>query len=269
MRHYVWWVRGAAHLAMAKVSAASARKVDPEATLHIITDDGTDLTDIVLGERSFYYQYPRHSLPMMSANLYVQQRFLYEAKINDDEIWFVDTDTLIVKPLELPLQCEMAVTWRDRVRTSKDGDKIVGVASQMPYNYGVLGTRHTRATAEAFLWLRERVRGYNLQHQQWYGNQLALSELAGPAPAEGVESCVDRRGIPWKVAEEPLTHVYIAKLPCDEWNYTPCKPDENIDFPRVLHFKGLSRKYMSGYSERLGFGAIQAPDAPAIIGEAA
>ena len=172
----------------------------------------------------------------------------------DDEFVFLDTDVLLLKPI--PLLGELTVTWRDHALVGDDGEKIgEGLAAAMPYNYGVMRAKCTKATVEAFIWLRERVRKMHTQQQKWYGNQLAMHELAGPRPVTGNQ--IDVRRIPWQLAR-PSTFVNIGKIPCETYNYTPpALGNVAIDYTKdkhALHFKGQSRPLMEGYAKALGLG---------------
>lgn len=235
MKSYVWWLRGDSHCALALQSSASVLKADPEARTIFLDDRFPDLR-------------------VMPANVAAQCEYVLQAQ-NGEELWFIDADTLLVRPLELP-DCDLAVTWRDHVGRDEAGEKVEGIAKEMPYNYGVIGVRVNAASREAFLWLRERVRNMHAQYQEWYGNQIALAHLCGPAPIEG-ERIVTRE-IPWALGERQITSLRVAQLPCEEWNYTPYKPGESIEGKRLLHFKGHARELMGVYAESLGLKKIEA-----------
>ncbi len=121
----------------------------------------------------------------------------------------------------------------------------------MPYNYGVVITRPGLKSFEAMIWLRERIRKMHGNHQKWYGNQLAVNELAGGRPQSGMQ-IVERR-IPWKLTQlgKPIQ---VAKLPCETHNYTPQSVDEDYSSKYVLHFKGAKRHLMKLYALRMGLG---------------
>jgi hypothetical protein len=89
----------------------------------------------------------------------------------------------------------------------------------------------------------------HIGHKKWYGNQLAMAELAGPRPDSG--SRTDVRQIPWMLTEHGMD-ISIEKVPCERYNYTPMKVGENIEGKHVLHFKGASRGLMESYAKRLG-----------------
>jgi hypothetical protein len=237
MTTYVWFVRGATHAAMCRTSVESVKKVDPGARCVVVTDDQTDLAPAQM-------LYIQAGKPMMVANLEAQIHALY----HHAECVFLDTDILLLKPL--PSAGELTVTWRDHVLVGDEGEKVEGLAATMPYNYGVIRARGQPAL-EAFIWMRERIRKMHPQQQQWYGNQLALAELAGPRPTCGVQ--IDSRRIPW-LLHEPSTLLTVGKIPCEFYNYTPQAADEDVSTRSALHFKGGKRSLMEGFAKRLGLG---------------
>jgi hypothetical protein len=97
------------------------------------------------------------------------------------------------------------------------------------------------------------------QYQSWYGNQLAVAELAGRRPSRHHSERVIRR-IPWKLTC-PGKEISIDKLPCEQFNYTPQIVGEDVSSRYVLHFKGHKRHLMKFYAKTLGLGWYLA-DAP-------
>lgn len=186
---------------------------------------------------------------MMIANVAAQLEALIEWGSDDDSAVFLDTDILLLKPL--PSAGELTVTWRDHVLISDEGEKLEGIAATMPYNYGVIRAKRTQATIEAFIWMRERIRKMHHNQQKWYGNQLALAELAGPRPKCGVQ--IDSRRIPWQL-HDPSTLLTVGKIPCEFYNFTPQSIDEDVSQRSVLHFKGGKRDLMEPFAKKLGLG---------------
>jgi hypothetical protein len=225
MRSYCWFVRGEAHK---KLAAAAVAKADPSAQTLI--------------------NYDESDAPIMLANLEAQVHALLLGQ-DGDEYTFLDTDVLLLKPI--PRVGNLTVTWRSHVYQSEDGEKVSGVATAMPYNYGVIVAKRTPATVEAFIWLRERIRKMGKNEQEWYGNQIALAELAGPCPKVG--TAIEERRIPWLLTS-PGRALAVGKIPCELYNYTPSKADEDIGQRYALHFKGKSRGLMEGYARNLGLG---------------
>lgn len=215
----------------------------------IITDE--DIIHEMIIERTVIERIPGGE-EIMVANIDAQITALLSG---DDEFVFLDTDVLLLKPI--PLLGDLTVTWRDHALVGDDGEKIgEGLAAAMPYNYGVMRARATKPVVEGFIWLRERVRKMHVNQQKWYGNQLAMHELAGPRPKVGNQ--IDVRRIPWQLAK-PSTFISIGKIPCEIYNYTPkslCVPESTpwLTLKHALHFKGQSRPLMEGYAKALGLG---------------
>lgn len=241
---YAWFVRGIEHAQMCRTSVESVQKNDAGAKCIVVTDEvdpewevpGTLLLHIEPG------------MPIMLANLEAQISALAVAWVDHYErLTFLDTDTLLVKPIH----CfgDLAFTWRDSVGTDDDGEKVEGVAARMPYNYGVIVVNPGIRAFEAMVWIRERVRAMHSNHHQWYGNQLAATELAGPRPKEGAE--IANRRLAWRIGSHGKS-LQIGKLPCATHNYTPQRADEDIECKHVLHFKASRRHLMKTYALRLG-----------------
>lgn len=244
--NYAWFVRGAAHAAMCASSIESVLKADPKAHLVVVTDEESPEWELPVALSRI-----EPGLPIMLANLEAQCQTLATSRYGDS-VTFLDTDVLMLEPLDFAAGADLVTTWRDHVGSTEEGEKIEGIANRMPYNYGVLGAIAGYRGLEALIWMRERIRKMSARRQEWYGNQLALAELAGPRPDSGAS--LDLRPIPWS----EITHgnaVGISKLPCERFNYTPRMVGEAIHGKRAfLHFKGHARGLMESYAKRLGFG---------------
>lgn len=243
MTTYVWFVRGAEHAAMCKTSTEAVLRADGSANILIMTDD---IKYREYGIQATYFD--SRGAPIMLANLEAQCQALF-APASNGKFVFLDTDVLLLG--EIPQVGQLTVTWRDSVYASEEGEKVSGVATTMPYNYGVIAATFSQPTIEAFTWMRERVRKMQDSQQQWYGNQLALAELCGPRPVVGTS--VGVRQIPW-LLHEPSTFLSVGKIPCELYNYTPQAVGEDVGKRYALHFKGKARGLMKGYAEQLGLG---------------
>ena len=245
MTMYSYFVRGARHAAMCRTSIESVKKADPKAHFVVMTDEATRRWEI---PEAAVHQF-EDGMPIMLANLEAQCLALSIAAYHET-VTFLDTDILMLEPLPAIEGAHMTITWRDHALVGDDGEKVEAVASSMPYNYGVIRATSCYRTQEAFIWMRERVRKMHDGHQKWYGNQLALFELAGPRPSEGMR--IDARRIPWMLTKLG-NPVNIAKLPGERWNWTPSKVGEKLHGVRSLvHFKGRARGLMESYVKRLG-----------------
>jgi hypothetical protein len=241
---YAYFVRGAKHAAMCRTSIKSVRKADPGAQFIVMTDEQDRSWNI---PEASIHQFDG-GMPIMLANLEAQCLALSMAQYGES-VTFLDTDILMLEPLPTIEGANITITWRDHALVGDDGEKIEAVAASMPYNYGVIKAVNCFRTQEAFIWLRERVRKMRDEHQKWYGNQLALFELAGQRPSDGNQ--VDSRRIPWTLTN-PGFAIRIAKIPGERWNWTPSKVGERLHGVRsVLHFKGRARGLMESYAKRL------------------
>lgn len=226
----VYWLRGNSHDELQELSAASVRKVyGNEITIQILRDCGRE--------------------PAMLANIRTQLEYLHWSKKNSTVI-FLDADVLVTQPFvteQSAYPWEVFTTWRDKVNGERND-----IATLMPYNYGVIGARAIPNVIEAWTWMYQRVCNMADKYQDWYGNQLALSELIGAPPK------YDERGhrmvkVNWAYEGRYVPREFLAlMLPCDQYNYTPETIDEDISKRYVLHFKGGRKELMKEYAKRLG-----------------
>lgn len=220
---YCYWVRGREYDQMLELSMASARRVDPAAKFHVIEMD--------------------MDRPAMVANLDAQISCLSEIWTGEG-VYFLDADILLRRAFDMPIT-DIVATWRDHVGYS-EGEKVSGVATLMPYNYGVMGMRAGAKALEILIWLRARILKMSSTYQNWYGNQMALAELLGKAPAAG-EEIRDLR-LRWGPMDSG-TPFSAQLLPCDIYNYSPESADEDVSERRVLHLKGARKAWMNAYAQ--------------------
>lgn len=245
---YAYFVRGAKHAAMCRTSIESVKRADPKAHFVVMTDESSRAWEIPEASVHLF----EAGMPIMLANLEAQCLALSIAAYHES-VTFLDADILMLEPLPPIENAHMTITWRDHALVDDDGEKVEAVAAAMPYNYGVIRANACYRSQEAFIWLRERIRRMHEGHQQWYGNQLALFELAGPRPSGlGVDEVrMDYRRIPWTLTQHG-NPIRIAKLAGERWNYTPAMVGERLHGARsILHFKGRSRGLMESYAKRL------------------
>lgn len=245
INHIVYWLRGDSHIELAKISAKSARKAFPGVEVSVCTEDAKDIS---LDDFDHIYWHKKNESAML-ANIRAQLKFLMGAEYGQG-ILFLDADTLVLK--QFSLHAHLTATWRDHVGLV-DGDKQEGIASLMPYNYGVLGATATHEAIEAFMWMYSRICNMSDKYQAWYGNQLALAELCGARPKEGIARHKTR--IIWNMfgAEKiGSTELSVDKLPCEQFNYTPETEEEDVSGKYVLHFKGGRKDMMLAYAKRMG-----------------
>lgn len=246
MKSYVWWVRGDEHAKMCAVSAASVARADPEAERWVIVPEGSkdgerlkEIADVVLMPET-----PWTHLTKISC----LAQFAMARWDDRQDLVFIDSDTIVQKPL--PVENDMWLTWRRSVTDMKSEDKRqIDLPVTQTYNGGVWGVNAGIAGIETMLWMRERLRKMSPQMREWYGDQAALAELAGPPPESGTRVDKVRFPVPYVLSGDELV---ITKLPCSMWNYTPTREDEDVSDKGILHFKGGSRKFFYTYAKRLG-----------------
>lgn len=230
MTTYCYWVRGQSFYEMAQLSIASVKKVDKKAKILIYTDDpdikGPNVCRMEPGR------------PAMVANLDAQVNAICTTEYGEN-ILFLDADTILKKPFPFD-ETDIFLTWRDHVAI-KDGEKVVGIAKDQPYNYGVVGAQVNCRTMEAFIWLRARILKMTKEHQNWYGNQIAMFDLVG-AP-EARKTAIIR----WALNDNG-TKLSVKCLPCETWNYSPEGEGEDITGKGIIHLKGNRKDLMVAYA---------------------
>ena len=239
---FVYWVRGREYAAMAEKSIASVRSVYGDgANFFIYTDD----EHIDWGSANALIIRMPYGRPAMVANLDAQCSYLTDPPRGaSGRFMFLDVDTITRMLFPWEDGVDLYVTWRDHVGV-KDGEKVAGFASLMPYNYGVVAGKRNARTIEAFLWIRARILQMAPTQQQWYGNQLALADLcAAPNRGDGLKI----RNISWSMSDFNGTPLIIKTLPCEVWNYTPESDDEDVSSKGILHLKGKRKHLMESYA---------------------
>lgn len=219
-----YWVRGHSHDDLVEVSKKSVLKAYGRENVEInVTRDDTEQ-------------------PAMLANVAAQLAFLHDRP--NARVLFLDADTIVLKPIYWA-DADLVVTWRDKVNGEANE-----ISALMPYNYGVVGALAGPKSIEAWIWMYQRIGRMAERYQKWYGNQLALAELAGAPPKSSEQRGVIK--IPWEMINpQYVNYLDIAKLPCEVFNYTPESLDEDVSAKYVLHFKGGRKALMMQYAEKL------------------
>jgi len=247
MLNVVYWVRGPDFAAMTVKSAESIHRCYPGARVFVYADEPHK----VLKNPVFHdvLMVPAfNNSPAMVANLQAQVHFCLTPYFTAPTM-FLDADVLAVERNDLWERDsywkdrDMIVTQRDHIGLDDNGQKIVGVARNMPYNYGVLVVNNTEGGKEAMIWLRQRVSKYGHTYQKWYGNQWALRELVGGA-------CVDP--VPRQVVRSiGFWNVRIQVLDGEKFNYTPESETEDFTGRYFVHVKGDRKDMFNPIAERL------------------
>lgn len=245
--NFVYWVRGEDYAELATKSAASVRRCYPDARVFVYADQAHNvlrdsIIDAVLVIPAF------NASPAMVANLQAQAHFCLGKEFIAPTV-FLDADILAIQAapeLEDPefwLNYDLVVTQRDHVAIDTDGNKVIGLARDMPYNYGVVMVNNDAGGQEAILQLRERVRRMGTRLQQWYGNQWALRELVGGGIDDETPRTITRDIHFWRVR--------VRVLDCEQFNFTPETDAEDLSGRYFLHPKGDRKDLFHHYAEEL------------------
>jgi len=241
--NFVYWVRGKEFADMAAISAASVKRVYPAARVFVYTDAAHDsLKNSVFNEVLMVPAF-NFTRPML-ANLQAQVHYCLSHHFTAPTA-FLDADILAVKPIDLPKNrdWDLIVTQRDHVGLDDDGNKVVGVAREMPYNYGVLLANNTTGGNEAMIALRNRLAKFGQARQDWYGNQWALRELVGGTCFSPTPRTIQRKADFW------LLNIEVRD--CHTWNYTPQDADEDFSEKFFVHVKGNRKELFKPIAEKL------------------
>jgi hypothetical protein len=244
MLNVVYWVRGEEYADMAGASARSVlrcyrAKGRAKVSIYCYTDSfdyrvfDTPVFDEVISVPHY------NDSAAMLANLQMQVHFCLSRFFTAPTL-FLDADVLAIAPIA-GIQTkkwwkghDLVVTQRDHAGHDEAGNKVVGVARDMPYNYGVMGVNNTLNGIECMLWLRDRVMRMGLSRQIWYGNQWALRELVRGSHTDPTPREVDIR--------LPHCGANVQVLDCEEYNYTPeLYLKDSIDTKFFVHPKGDRR----------------------------
>jgi hypothetical protein len=215
---------------------ASVRRTDPAARVIFASDEDT-AWDILapLADRTLRIA---PGMPLWIADAEAQRQALWDCQ-DGDELWFLDTDTVLLKPMP-EIIADLAFTWRDNWRV-KEGKTMVGMADQMPYNGGVTGARVSLAALDGVTWLKHRIMAMSELYRHWWGDQFAASELCGPRPPSDCEIRNVRLPI-GPVARG--SEIKLQLMPCTTFNYWPSAAGEDLSEKYVLHFKGKAARHL-------------------------
>lgn len=130
---------------------------------------------------------------------------------------FLDTDVVVQKDLShiFDENFDICLTRRYGIVRDPTGYNL---AEEMPYNTGVMFSKPSgwpfwNQTYECSL-------SFPKEDKEWWGDQVAIKKAAD------------------------VTTLKIIELPCDLYNYTPRKHDENLSEKFVVHYKGARKEWM-------------------------
>lgn len=185
---------------MAENMVESVREIMPDA--HIVQMTSPTTVSIPGISQRIDREVRKDNAPLMIYRLEHLANFPY------DQMLLLDVDVMMQRdPWQVfNTEFDMCFTKRDRDVTV-DGESI---AKSMPYNIGVMFSRRAKFWREAHRY----VQTLHPEHQQWWGDQLAVKHL--------VDSGKYR----------------IHEVSSDPYNYSPLIPDEDVRRKFMVHYKG-------------------------------
>ena len=131
----------------------------------------------------------------------------------------VDTDVIFKHHVShvMDRDFDVALTRRKGPILDKDG---IDVTIRMPYNCGVMFSKEPRFWRAAL----KRCLDLPAQDQTWYGDQKAVKDVA--------------------------SRFNVLELDCEQYNYTPSHPDEDVSKRLIVHYKGNRKDWMYGDAQR-------------------
>ena len=122
----------------------------------------------------------------------------------EGDVIILDTDVIVQKDIRpvFNFEFDMALTWRDGPIMTAEGDDL---AKTMPYNCGVMFQR------SRLFWKRCLEHWFG-KNPGWFADQMAVAAVA--------------------------PQFNVLRLHCDNFNYTPRSPDEDLSRRYVVHYKG-------------------------------
>lgn len=196
-----------------RIMTRSIRRAMPHAHIVHLTDEHTER----IAESDEVVRLPYDGVHLMT------YRLAHLAHFPPHDVVFLDTDCVVQHDLA-PLfdaTFDIGLTRREHAIVDPAGRDA---ASAMPYNTGVmLG----KASGRDF-WLNARnyCEGLSEGERRWWGDQLAVKAVAAVAPLR------------------------ILELPCERYNYSPAREDEDVTEKYVVHYKGARKPWMVRRGQR-------------------
>ena len=141
-------------------------------------------------------------------------RALHLAQLEGD-VLSLDTDVIVQRDLSgvFDWPFDAALTQRDGPIKTQDGFDLVSI---MPFNGGVVFSRSQQFRRDVHAWCEQ-----NKAQDGWYVDQLALAQVA--------------------------KNYNVLKLHCDNFNYTPRSPAEDVSKRFAVHYKGPRKDWMKAW----------------------
>lgn len=202
---------------------ASVRISNPRASLELITDESTR----ALPGFDRVHRLSLDNEFIMLERLRGQCDLIAKAA-PDDQIAFLDTDTIVLRPLAdvFDSTFDVGVTIRDRPKFSFE--------RAMPYNNGVIFVSLNIHGAALTYFLRKlaALEASGRETWAWSGNQLVVLDILGRRPAHSIVRVGGAR---------------IKIFSCSTHNYAPEGRGEDIRDKIILHFRGDAKSLMLDY----------------------
>ena len=228
--------------ALFALMCASVRKIVPEADIHLLTHAEADVPDGIPATHVFR----RH------AGESIKDSFTHLMRA-ETQTWrdYVSSETMrgptVLMDIDILLQRSPAVLF--------DGGFDIGLtyttdSTLHPFNAGVIlidPTTRKSPVMNFFTMLDEHVATLGAEHQEWYGDQMALAEIVG---AGGVSN--------WRgVVDSETDGVRLRALPANDWNASlPLDSNDKAIFAALpdaglVHFKGERKGLMLRYATEI------------------
>lgn len=190
---------------VAQIMVASVRQAMPSARIVQMTDQNTKpVTGVDEIIRKRY-----------DGRFLMPYRLLHLKEFPPVDAVFLDTDVIVQKDLSAIFAEDFDIALTRRYKPVRD---LTGydLAAEMPYNTGVM---FSRASGILF-WQKAHEHCLTLpeQDREWWGDQVSIKAMADN------------------------TDLKLKEFPCDLYNYTPRKQDEDVSDKYVVHYKGPHRK---------------------------
>lgn len=189
----------------AQIMVASVKTAMPDARIIQMTDTNTKpVTGVDDVIRKHY-----------DGRFLMPYRLLHLKDFPPTDAIFLDTDIVVQKDLSPVFSEDFDIALTRRYKPVRD---LTGydLAAEMPYNTGVMFSR----TSGISFWQKAYEHCLTLpeQDQEWWGDQVSIKATAD------------------------VTNLKLKEFPCDLYNYTPRKQDEDVSNKYVVHYKGPHRK---------------------------
>lgn len=196
---------------LARIAIEQVRRVVPEARIVQFSNQGDKILPGVNEIQRLYCA----GMGLMEARIKLFSKYEGEILLIDPDVW-MQKDPFEVFEDE---KFDVALTRRDenvKLVIKDEGKPLSGdMAKVMPYNTGVMFSRNPKFWTAVL----ERMKSMSMESRNWFGDQIAVK----------------------KVAES--RRFKVLELPCNQYNFSPTKKEEDVSDKIMVHYKG-NRKAM-------------------------